>query len=147
MPTPSSRRMLLLGIPFLLLAGGVTARTMMKSAPENLDLSLEKATVSGLYKTAVAPDAAPIMVGAMHTWTVTVKTPNGAPVKAAKIGINGGMPQHGHGLPTTPQVTADLGEGRYRIEGMKFNMRGWWTLDLTIDGPKGADTVTFNLML
>jgi len=144
----TSRRALLLGIPVLLLAGGVvTAGAMMRSVPDNLDLALDKPTAAGLYKAAIAPQVKPIAVGSMHAWTVTLQTANGAPVKAAKIGINGGMPQHGHGLPTAPQVTKDLGGGRYLIEGMKFNMRGWWTLDLAIDGPKGPDTVTFNLVL
>jgi hypothetical protein len=30
---------------------------------------------------------------------------------------------------------------------VKFNMPGWWVIDLTIDGPAGHDTVTFNLVL
>ncbi len=148
MLTLTSRRALLLGIPALVLAVGIVAAgAMMRSVPDNLDLALEKPTATGLYKAAIRPQANPIVVGSMHAWTVTVLTPAGAPVKAAKIAINGGMPQHGHGLPTAPQVTKSLGEGRYLIEGMKFNMRGWWTLDLAIDGPKGPDTVTFNLVL
>lgn len=57
------------------------------------------------------------------------------------------MPQHGHGLPTAPAVIEALGDGRFLIEGMKFNMPGWWVLDLVIDGPDGHDTVTFNLVL
>jgi len=148
MLTLTSRRALLLGIPALVLAGGiVTAGAMMSSVPSDLDLALEKPTAAGLYKAAIAPQTNPITVGSMHAWTVTVLTPAGAPIKVAKIGINGGMPQHGHGLPTAPQVTKSLGGGRYLVEGMKFNMRGWWTLDLAIDGPKGPDTVTFNLVL
>jgi len=148
MLTLTSRRALLLGIPALVLAGGiVTAGAMMSSVPSDLDLALEKPTAAGLYKAAIAPQTNPITVGSMHAWTVTVLTPTGAPIKVAKIGINGGMPQHGHGLPTAPQVTKSLGGGRYLVEGMKFNMRGWWTLDLAIDGPKGPDTVTFNLVL
>jgi len=148
MPIITSRRALLLGIPALALAGGVVAAgAMLRAVPNDLDLALDKPTAAGLYKAAIAPQASPITVGAMHAWTVTVQTPAGAPVKAARIGVDGGMPQHGHGLPTAPQVTKDLGNGRYLIEGMKFNMRGWWTLDLVIDGPKGADTVTFNLVL
>ena len=57
------------------------------------------------------------------------------------------MPQHGHGLPTTPQVTKNLGNGRYLIEGVKFNMRGWWIFELGVDGEDGADVVTFNIVL
>jgi len=148
MLTLTSRRALLFGIPALVLAGGgVTAGAMMRAVPKDLDLALEKLTATGLYKAAIAPHANPITVGSMHAWTVTVLSPSGAPVKAAKIAVNGGMPRHGHGLPTAPQVTKDLGGGRYLIEGMKFNMRGWWTLDLAIDGPKGPDTVSFNLVL
>ncbi|KLK90481.1 hypothetical protein AA309_25570 [Microvirga vignae] len=140
--------MLLFGISALVLAAGIAAAgAMMRSVPDNLDLALEKPTAAGLYKAAIAPEAASIVVGSMHAWTATVRTPSGSPVKAARIGINGGMPRHGHGLPTSPQVTRSLGDGRYLIEGMKFNMRGWWTLDLAIDGPKGPDTVTFNLVL
>jgi hypothetical protein len=26
-------------------------------------------------------------------------------------------------------------------------MPGWWEIDLSIDGPVGADTITFNLVL
>lgn len=148
MLTLTSRRALLLGIPALVLAGGVVAAgAMMRSVPDNLDLALDKPTAAGLYKAAIAPQANPIAVGSMHAWTVTVRTPAGAPVKVARIAVDGGMPQHGHGLPTSPQVTKSIGEGRYLIEGMKFNMRGWWTLELAIDGPKGPDTVTFNLVL
>jgi hypothetical protein len=33
------------------------------------------------------------------------------------------------------------------VDGMKFNMDGWWTLTVSIDGAAGADTATFNLVL
>ena len=35
----------------------------------------------------------------------------------------------------------------YEIEGLRFNMGGWWELKLAIDAPAGADSVTFNLSL
>jgi hypothetical protein len=57
------------------------------------------------------------------------------------------MPQHGHGLPTRPRVTRNLGDGAYEIEGVRFNMGGWWEFKLAIAGPRGTDTVTFNLDL
>ena len=44
-------------------------------------------------------------------------------------------------------MTKNLGNGRYRIEGVKFNMRGWWTFELAVDGADGADIVTFNIVL
>jgi hypothetical protein len=57
------------------------------------------------------------------------------------------MPQHGHGLPTEPRVTEELGGGRYRVEGMKFNMPGWWTIKLSVSSAAGSDSATFNLTL
>ena len=46
---------------------------------------------------------------------------------------------HGHGLPTQPQVTRYLGEGRYLIEGMKLNMAGDWILLFGIETPTLRD--------
>jgi hypothetical protein len=57
------------------------------------------------------------------------------------------MPQHGHGLPTQPRVTRELGDGTYQLDGMKFSMTGWWEIKLAIQGPQGADKVTFNTLV
>ena len=70
--------------------------------------------------------------GELQSWLLTLKTTDGAPVEDAAIAIAGGMPQHDHGLPTSPQVTDYLGDGRYRIEGVKFTMSGWWQLRFAI---------------
>jgi YtkA-like len=148
MPTLTTRRAILLGVPAFLLAAGVaTAGWMTRPLPANLDLSLQKGTVNGLYLARIAPEAEPVAVGPMHSWTVMLRDPDGAPIDDARIAVDGGMPQHGHGLPSAPAVTQALGEGRYLIEGMKFNMPGWWEIDLAIEGPNGADAVTFNLVL
>lgn len=71
----------------------------------------------------------------------------GMPVEGATISVDGGMPQHGHGLPTTPRVTRALGEGAYQVEGLKFNMGGWWEVKFRIEAAAGVDSVTFNLAL
>ena len=57
------------------------------------------------------------------------------------------MPQHGHGLPTRPQVTQDLGNGDYLVEGLKFQMIGWWEVRYTITASEQSDSITFNLVL
>ena len=143
----SSRRTMLIGFPALLLVAGTAGAAWMMRVPSDLDLSREKATEAGRYVAAIAPVQEPVTVGPMHAWTVTLADGDGAPVDGARITVGGGMPQHGHGLPTKPAVTQSLGEGRYLLEGVKFNMPGWWELDLGIEGSKGADDVTFNLVL
>ncbi len=143
----TSRRAILLGIPAVLAATTVAAGLFSRSVPRDLDLSLGRTTDGGLYVATIAPVEQPLRLGALHSWTLELATADGRPVEAAAVGIGGGMPQHGHGLPTAPAVTQALGGGRFLIEGMKFNMPGWWEIDLSIDGPAGADSITFNLVL
>lgn len=143
-----TRRRLLWSVPVVLLAvGGIAVAKMMQPPPADLDLSLAKPTDQGLYTASVEPGLSPITVGTMHGWVVQISTRDGKPVDHARIAVDGGMPQHGHGLPTEPEVSADLGDGRYQVDGMKFNMPGWWVVNLSVDGPAGPDTVTFNLVL
>lgn len=105
-----------------------------------------RTSAQGLYVVTLQ-DASALKPRKMYTLQATVTDKSGQPVTGATITIDGGMPQHGHGLPTRPRVTRDLGNGTYEISGLRFNMGGWWELRLTITTPAGTDTVTFNLSL
>jgi hypothetical protein len=83
----------------------------------------------------------------MQTVVVIVTDSDGHAVEGATIAVDGGMPQHGHGLPTEPRVTRNLGGGAYEISGVRFNMGGWWEFSLDITSSAGSDKVTFNLDL
>ena len=147
-PAPKSPLRLLWLLPVLLIGvGGFKVAAMLQPPPADLDLSLTQATEQGLYIGTLEPSASPIPVGQIQTWTVAVTLPDGQPLEHADLSIDGGMPQHGHGLPTEPQVTEDLGGGRYRVEGLKFNMPGWWTIRLSVSAAAGTDSATFNLSL
>ena len=147
-PTSRSPLRLLWLLPVLLIGvGGFKVAVMLQPPPADLDLSLTQATEHGLYVGTLEPSASPIPVGPIQTWTIAVAMPDGQPLEHAKLSIDGGMPQHGHGLPTEPQVTEDLGGGRYRVEGLKFNMPGWWTIKLSVSADAGTDSATFNLSL
>ena len=117
------------------------------SAPKDLDLALTRWSIDRKYVVTLQPPAKPVAINQLHAWQVKLSTPSGAPVAQARIQVDGGMPQHGHGLPTKPQVTRELPDGGYVIEGMKFSMTGWWEIKLAIDGPAGADRVTFNTVV
>jgi hypothetical protein len=105
-----------------------------------------RASVAGRYVATLEP-ARPLRPRQMQTVRVTLRDAEGLAIDDALIAIDGGMPQHGHGLPTRPRVTKTLGDGIYEIEGVRFNMGGWWEFRLAIAGSRGADTVTFNLNL
>ena len=115
--------------------------------PNNLDMSSEHLSDGGVFRLAWTSDPAEPPLNRMHTWTLHLETADGEPVEGADISVDGGMPQHGHGLPTRPRVTRTLGDGIYEIEGVRFNMGGWWEFRLAIAGSRGSDTVTFNLSL
>lgn len=119
----------------------------MSAIPADLDLSTTRTSAQGLLVGAIRPAVAPIPVNTIHSWTLHLETPDGRPVENAAIVVRGDMPQHGHGLATTPQVSAYLGQGDYLVEGMKFQMNGWWyvAFDITADGKQ--DTVRFDLVL
>ena len=122
-------------------------RSYAKENAENRDLSTERASESGLYRATIRPAADPVPLNRLHAWTLHIETPDGRAIDEATIAVDGGMPEHGHGLPTQPQVTRALGGGDYLVEGMKFQMPGWWVVQFHISSPEGTDTVTFNLML
>jgi hypothetical protein len=142
MSTPStsllSRSLAALGLAIL--AAGC-------STPANLDLSLDKPSTTGLYQVGLQPPPQAPAINQMHSWKVTLATADGKPVSGARFAVDGGMPQHGHGLPTQPRVTRELGDGAYQLDGMKFSMTGWWEVKLAIDGPAGTDKVTFNTIV
>ena len=115
--------------------------------PADLDLATTRVTEQGSYRVSIRPGLDPIKVNQLHTWTLHVETADGRPVDGAEVKVDGDMPEHGHGLPTQPRVTRNLGNGDYLVEGMKFQMGGWWVMDFTITANGQTDAVHFNMML
>ena len=127
-----------------------TAMTMqqkMATVPGDLDYSLTRTSMDNNYIVSIRSRLDPIAINQIHQWEIQVKTPQGAPVDGAKVTIIGGMPMHKHGLPTAPRVTKDLDQGVYLLEGMKFNMAGWWELIVQIEAGSDQDKATFNVIL
>lgn len=115
--------------------------------PAATEFGLGPRTSAGGRYVATLETGKPLRPRQMQTVRVMVRDAEGHPIDEAQISIDGGMPQHGHGLPTRPRVTRTMGDGIYEIEGVRFNMGGWWEFKLAIAGSRGADTVTFNLDL
>ena len=135
------------GIVLVLVALGVAGAWYMSYVPDDLDLSTTLLTEHGHYQVSYEPSLDTIPINELHAWTLHVATPDGEPVDDATIAIDGDMPQHGHGLPTRPQVTENLGGGRYLVEGVKFQMGGWWVMDFAITAGGHTDQVRFNFIL
>ena len=117
------------------------------SQPKDLDLSQRHPSAQRRFVVQMEPPAPALPINQIHAWQIKLTTPDGAPVRNARIAVDGGMPQHGHGLPTRPQVTREVTAGTYVMEGMKFSMTGWWEIKLAIQAAEGSDTVVFNTVV
>ena len=112
-----------------------------------LDFSKTRLSENGLFRVSYASSQNIVPVNKIHQWTLHVETTDGQLVENATITVDGDMPEHGHGLPTHPQVTEYLGNGDYLVEGVKFQMGGWWVMDFTITAEDLTDAVHFNMKL
>ena len=111
------------------------------------DTETTQASAAGRYQVSFDSELEPIGINQIHSWVLHVETKYGQLVSDAEITVAGGMPEHDHGLPTTPQMTQYLGKGDYLIEGMKFHMNGLWQVTFTISEGGESDRVTFDLEL
>lgn len=102
---------------------------------------------SGRLFGRLAPESGAVEIGKFQTWILELRETGGAAVTGADLAIAGGMPGHGHGLPTQPQVTEELGGGRYRIEGVKLNMVGDWVIEVFVQASAGRDRLRFDLAI
>jgi hypothetical protein len=125
----------------------VAACSHGQAEPADLDVARVRLSEHSVYRVSYKSDATPIPVNQLHSWTLHIETPDGRPVPQAAVEVDGEMPQHGHGLPTRPRVTRELGNGDYLVEGMKFQMGGWWVMKFTVAAGDRADLVKFNLKL
>lgn len=145
-PSRTLRRLI---VPALaaMLAATLTGCMMFAKPPKELDYSRTRTSEAGLYRATIRPQGDSIPTGKLQRWTLHLETSAGTPVDSATVAVDGGMPQHGHGLPTKPRVTRALGNGDHLVEGMKFNMGGWWVVKFRVSAAQGADSVVFNLSL
>ena len=88
------------------------------------------------------------LIPAAGAWTLEVRTTDGAPVEGAALRLESWMPDDGTAAPARPRVTAALGGGRYRVEGVRLDRPGWWNVKLEVSSPAaGTDSLAFNLVL
>jgi hypothetical protein len=106
----------------------------------------EWVTSRGVYTVSFESSLEPIEINQIHSWILHI-TSNGKPVTGASLTVTGGMPAHDHGMPTRPRVTAELGNGEYRLEGMRFHMGGDWEVSIEIKANGKTDTVVVMLTL
>jgi len=76
-----------------------------------------------------------------------IEDEDGLEIEGAIVEVDGGMPEHNHGLPTKPRITEEMGGGDYRLKGMRFHMSGYWEVVVSIVTDAGSFEVTIPLQL
>lgn len=122
--------------------------------PKELDTSSFKISRDRAYFAHIEVEQQPrsasagyVVINQLQSWRLLLTNLQGKPARNMTIAFSGHMPGHVHGLPTQPRVTDEIAPGVYRISGVKFQMRGWWVIDLAISDGDSDDSIRFNLRL
>lgn len=133
------RAQMLMLLPLLLLP----LQLMAATAPEPQRWSSADGQLLASYRSEVTP----VPLNQIHAWILHLENSSGAPLENALVTVAGGMPAHNHGLATAPVVTAYLGEGDYRVEGLRFHMQGAWELRVSVSHANTSATIVIPLSL
>lgn len=101
----------------------------------------------GRFTVSFESELQPLSINKIHSWILHVADSSGNAISNAQLVVTGGMPEHNHGLPTSPAVTASLDDGDYKVDGIRFHMRGYWEIRVSIDTGTEHDDVTIALTL
>jgi cytochrome c peroxidase len=103
----------------------------------------EQKSIQGRYVVSLIPQTRPVPVNEWHQWAIHIERRDGAPLALREVALDGGMPAHGHGLPTAPNVSGSLSAGEFMVRGVRFNMAGHWKLRVLIADEAGTDAAVF----
>lgn len=98
----------------------------------------------------VSPTPNPIPFQQLFALDVQILDAHKQPLDGASIDdVRAIMPAHNHGMNVKPEVTPQ-GGGKFRIEGMRFHMRGdgedgLWVLELVINHQGTIDQTAFEI--
>lgn len=95
----------------------------------------------------ISSDLSPLGINRMHSWRLRLTDADGAPVANARFEVQGGMPDHDHGLPTRPEVTDEVEPGVYLLQGLRFHMPGRWLIEFDIGLGEDADSASLEFEL
>ncbi len=92
-------------------------------------------------------ELSPLSINQIHSWHIRVMDRNRETLVLEELNVYGGMPEHDHGLPTQPEVTTQLDNGDYLLEGVRFHMQGLWELQIELIYEGVGDTAIIDFIL
>ena len=131
----------------LLLCAACGSHASQEGGEANLTPWTEGQTRKGTTLVRWRPTDGTLAFNEYFSLDFELQTPaTGSAVLAAELFVRCDMPAHGHGMNVEPKAL-ELGDGRYRVDGMLLHMTGEWLLgvDVVIGGK--AESVSFPLTL
>jgi len=116
------------------------------SASSNLYATEQFISAGGNYVVYLENDLSESKIGHYLSVELAVTDSSGERLSKANITIDGGMPGHGHGLPTSP-IISEVEDGIYVINGLKFTMPGLWQIVLLIEKSGMTDVTVLKFSL
>lgn len=96
----------------------------------------------GLFRFELTLTPDPPIVGEFFRVVTNVRDARtGAPASMAHFELSAAMPEHGHGMTTSPEHHA-RGPGAYVSEGMKFHMAGPWVFSAEAEAAGVRDRIS-----
>jgi len=119
----------------LALASGAAAHPSSRESVPGLS---DRPSHGGAYRAGVVERPG------LHSWIVRVTDASGAPVRGATLAAETRRAESGAAVAERPRVSRHLGDGRYRIDGVRFPAAGWWSVALRVEAGGRADSLAFN---
>jgi hypothetical protein len=115
---------------------------------EKYTAGMQKTAPKGqLSVTLLSSDPGPPIKGT-NVWTVQVSDAARAPQSGATVKVKPFMPDHGHGSPAKPVISALPAAGQYKVTPLYLFMAGLWEITLDVTTTAGVqDAVVFRFCI
>ncbi|UWQ89546.1 FixH family protein [Rhodobacteraceae bacterium M382] len=156
MPCPSGQLNIMRWLILLILsifalpetAGAMDAiGKLRRERPEDLDTATTVTTRYGTLQASYETDFLDVPLNGVHSWRLSLQDKQGQPVSGAYIDLTADMPEHLHGMTTSPLVQETDAPGVYLVRGMNFHMPGYWEVTLDITGAGSRHLLRFNVIV
>jgi hypothetical protein len=99
----------------------------------------------GLFRASLSCAFVAPVLGGFQTCLVKIEAANDRSASIKGLSVSARVPGIGRIMPTAPRARGPSADGGYRIEGLKFDMAGRWSLALDIDAGAIHDRVAFDI--
>jgi hypothetical protein len=115
---------------------------------ERYAAGMQKTAPKGqLSVTLLSSDPGPPIKGT-NVWTLLVSDSGRAPQTGATVKVKPFMPDHGHGSPAKPVISALPDAGQYKVTPLYLFMAGLWEITLDVTTASGVqDAVVFRFCI